>query len=113
MKNILIGLAVLVLVGGGVWFSKRSGTAETALVPGTTSYTMTQVATHNSASSCWSTINGSVYDLTNWIGKHPGGQQAILQLCGKDGSVLFNAQHGGQALQANTIETFKIGVLAQ
>lgn len=41
--------------------------------PGT--FTMAQVQAHNSASSCYSVVNGSVYDLTNWIDRHPGGKK--------------------------------------
>ena len=40
-------------------------------------FTASQVSTHNSGSSCWSIINGDVYDLTNWISQHPGGAAAI------------------------------------
>ncbi|HVM73938.1 MAG TPA: cytochrome b5-like heme/steroid binding domain-containing protein [Candidatus Paceibacterota bacterium] len=80
---------------------------------GTKSYTLAQVATHNSASSCWSAINGNVYDLTNWINQHPGGPEHILAICGIDGSSAFNAQHGGQARPAAELKNFYIGTLAQ
>lgn len=74
---------------------------------------MAQVAMHASAASCWSVIRGNVYDLTSWITKHPGGQAAILQLCGKDGTAAFVGQHGGSPQQESVLATFKIGVLAQ
>ncbi len=77
------------------------------------SYTMVQVAQHNSAQSCWTAINGNVYDVTNWIGQHPGGPEHILPLCGTDGSAAFNAQHGGQNQPAQELATFYIGALAQ
>ena len=82
-----------------------------AYPPAPTSYTLAQVSTHKSKSDCWSAINGSLYDLTSWIGQHPGGQQAIMSICGKDGSKAFNAQHGDAAKQATILFTFKIGVL--
>ncbi|WKZ28603.1 MAG: cytochrome b5-like heme/steroid binding domain-containing protein [Patescibacteria group bacterium] len=78
---------------------------------GAKTYTMAEVAAHAGAASCWSAINGSVYDLTSWIGKHPGGESAILSLCGRDGSATFNNQHGGSALQENRLASFKIGAL--
>ncbi len=81
-------------------------------VTGTT-YAMADVAAHNSGASCWTAINGGVYDVTSWIKQHPGGQQAILSLCGTDGSAAFNGQHGGQARPASELATFKIGTLAQ
>lgn len=75
------------------------------------SFTMTQVQMHNSKSDCWSAINGKIYDLTSWIGQHPGGKSAIISICGKDGSAAFNDQHGGQSRPANELDGFFIGIL--
>ena len=77
-----------------------------------TSYTLAQVALHANATSCWSAVNGGVYDLTAWIGQHPGGKQAILSICGKDGSAAFNDQHSGQRRPANELASFKIATLS-
>jgi cytochrome b involved in lipid metabolism len=72
--------------------------------------TMAQIAQHGSRSSCWSVINGSVYDLTSWIPNHPGGEQTILSLCGINGSSGYNAQHGGSNNIVRILGGFKIGV---
>ena len=74
-------------------------------------YTMEEVVKHNSKESCWSVIRGKVYDLTNWINKHPGGADKILRICGKDGTDLFVRQHGGKEKPEKILEIFKIGVL--
>lgn len=66
---------------------------------------------HNSSTSCWTVVNGSVYDLTKWINNHPGGEGAILSLCGKDGSEDFNEQHGGDGGPEKILASFKIGIL--
>lgn len=79
-------------------------------VPEVSTITSAQVATHNTRESCWSTINGNVYDLTSWVPKHPGGEKAILQLCGVNGSDKFNGKHGGAVKQAGILLGFKIGV---
>lgn len=95
---------------------KVAGTPQTTPPPAVTpgkSYTMAQVATHNSQSNCWSVVDNNVYDLTSWIGQHPGGESAILGMCGKDGSSAFHGQHGNNAKQANALVAMKIGVLAQ
>jgi cytochrome b involved in lipid metabolism len=76
-------------------------------------YTLAEVAEHNSGTSCWTAINGGVYDVTTWINQHPGGPEHILALCGTDGSAAFNGQHGGEARPAAELATFKIGMLAQ
>jgi cytochrome b involved in lipid metabolism len=74
-------------------------------------YTMEEVSKHNSKESCWTVIRGEVYDLTNWIDKHPGGADKILKICGKDGTDLFIKQHGGKEKPEKILEDFEIGVL--
>lgn len=79
-------------------------------IPATPSgYTMTEIQRHNSATSSWSAINGTAYDLTSWVNSHPGGKAAILMICGKDGSPLFNSQHGGSNKIANILARFELG----
>lgn len=73
----------------------------------------TEVAGHSSRTSCWSIINGNVYDLTSWIPKHPGGEEAILKICGKDGSSKFNGKHGKDASKIAVLSGFKIGSVPQ
>ncbi len=75
-------------------------------------YSMREVESRDSAESCWTVIDGTVYDLTDWIGQHPGGEQAIEGLCGTDGSDTFNAQHGGSAQQEQRLEDYALGELA-
>jgi cytochrome b involved in lipid metabolism len=74
-------------------------------------YTMEEVAKHNSKESCWSVIRGKVYDLTNWIDKHPGGADKILKICGKDGTDLFVKQHGGKEKPEKILGGLEIGTL--
>lgn len=66
-------------------------------------FTMAEVATHNSRASCYAAISGSVYDLTIWISQNPGGQFPILALCGKEGQVPSESE----------VASFKIGTLVQ
>jgi hypothetical protein len=74
-------------------------------------YTMAKVKENNSATSCWSVINGKVYDLTKWINSHPGGSSAIKGLCGIDGTASFTAQHRGQGSPASTLASYLLGPL--
>lgn len=74
-------------------------------------YSLAVVATHKDQTSCWTVVNGSVYDVTPWISQHPGGESAILGMCGKDASSAFNDQHSGQRRPANELAAFKIGTL--
>lgn len=63
------------------------------------SISINQVATHNQANDCWTVINGKVYDLTDYISRHPGGN-TILATCGTDGTSLFDQRQteDGQAV---------------
>ena len=76
-------------------------------------YTMAQVKAHATASSCWTAVNGKVYDVTSWISQHPGGAGAIISMCGIDGSSAFNGQHGGQRRPATELASFLLGPLTQ
>jgi cytochrome b involved in lipid metabolism len=76
-------------------------------------YTMDKVRENNSASSCWSIINGNVYDLTKWISSHPGGRSAITGICGRDGTSTFNGRHRGDGGPASVLTGYLLGPLAK
>jgi uncharacterized membrane protein len=82
----------------------------TSKVAGT--YTLADLKKHATAKSCWSAINGNVYDLTKWINRHPGGASVIKGLCGRDGTAGFNGQHGGAGRPASELAAYKIGKFA-
>ena len=79
---------------------------------GSKTFTLADVSTHASNASCWSAISGKVYDLTSWIGKHPGGDEAILAICGKDGTKLFDGEHGMDPKAKGVLPKFYLGDLA-
>ena len=81
--------------------------------PAVVTYTMSQVAQNNRSASCWSAIDGSVYNLTNWIGSHPGGSSAITSLCGVDGTASFKGKHGNQSNPAQRLAGYLLGPLAK
>lgn len=85
---------------------------DTSSEVGTTSYTLAEVATHNSASDCWLIVDGSVYNATEFIPNHPGGA-AIIKGCGKDATSLFEGQQKHQAEAQAMLETLKIGTLTE
>ena len=75
--------------------------------------TMERVKANNTASSCWTVISGNVYDLTRWIGSHPGGSGAIRSLCGTDGTAEFNSQHRGEGTPQARLAGYLLGPLAK
>ena len=90
--------------------SKSAETSKSA-APASTGYTMERVKANGTSSSCWTVINGYVYDLTKWIGSHPGGSGAITSLCGTDGTSEFLAMHRGQGKPEARLSGYALGKL--
>ena len=78
-----------------------------------TSYTLADVAKHNTRTDCWTIVNEFVYNITPYVNSHPGGSSAISKICGVNGTSIFNNIHGGSPTQANILAGYKIGVLAK
>ncbi|MFM8192371.1 MAG: cytochrome b5 domain-containing protein [Actinomycetota bacterium] len=74
---------------------------------------MEQVRANNTNSSCWTVIDGYVYDLTRWINSHPGGAGAIRSLCGVDGTASFSGQHANQSSPAQRLSMYLLGPLTK
>lgn len=129
--NKIVGIFVIsiVLVSAGLFFFQKQQNASTSQTVSSTqqtqgisseqkttdttkTYTLKDVADHADRASCWTAINGKVYDLTSFVSQHPGGPFRILSICGKDGSAEFNSQHGGQARPANELNSLYIGDLS-
>jgi cytochrome b involved in lipid metabolism len=86
--------------------------ASAVAVPGAP-YTIAKVKTQASAASCWTVISENVYDLTKWIGQHPGGEGAIKSLCGTDGTKDFLAMHRNQSKPEARLDSYLLGPLAK
>ena len=116
MKRLFACTAALLLTtplaacGGG-----KSGDGAAPAAPpasaASTTYTMADVKKHADENSCWTIVDGKVYDVTSWIGQHPGGPDRIKALCGNDATGAFNGQHGNDTTPKNRLASFQIGVL--
>ena len=47
-------------------------------------YSLAEVATHNTAEDCWLIVSQRVYQVTEYLPKHPGSAQAIIRKAGTD-----------------------------
>jgi len=52
-----------------------------------TVYTWSEVQLHTKKDDKWLVIDGQVYKITNWVGKHPGGSKVIGHYAGQDATV--------------------------
>ncbi len=103
MKNAIIGLVVLAVLGG-LGFVLLGGDDEDTSSTSQTSetetneepsdieaFTAAQVTEHATEDDCWMIINDNVYDLTSYVAEHPG-EEEILRGCGIDGTSLFTSR---------------------
>jgi cytochrome b involved in lipid metabolism len=92
-----------------------TGTTEiaSAIAPAnvSTTYTLAQVASNSTRASCWTVVDGIVYNITAYINSHPGGANSIAKICGIDGSTMFNNEHGAVSPQKNILTNYRIGTL--
>jgi len=51
-----------------------------------------EVAKHNSSSDCWLIIENKVYDVSEYLGTHPGGCGIIIQYCGTEATHAFETK---------------------
>ncbi|HET9655170.1 MAG TPA: cytochrome b5-like heme/steroid binding domain-containing protein, partial [Kineosporiaceae bacterium] len=128
---VTVGVTVLAGHSGAVsvWESKGQTGAAAAMssapavgttagvTPGATpgaqgGHTLAEVARHNTRESCWSVVEGTVYDLTPWISKHPGGPGTIAGMCGVDATGAFRGKHGAAPAPAGALTGFAIGPLS-
>jgi cytochrome b involved in lipid metabolism len=99
----------------GTYVAPKASPTATPTTKATTEpagYTMEKVRSNNSEASCWSVIDGNVYDLTKWISSHPGGKGNILSLCGKNGTAEFASKHRGDSNPQARLKGFLLGPLA-
>lgn len=54
---------------------------------------MNELNLHNKPDDCWVSVHGQVYDVTEFLQMHPGGQDKLLRFAGKDATKGFRLQH--------------------
>lgn len=56
-------------------------------------FTLSEISQFNSKENCLMAIDGKVYNLTGYFGKHPAGDKTLLFGCGKDSTAIFTEKH--------------------
>lgn len=53
-------------------------------------FTFDEVSKHNESNDCWIVMNGKVYDVSSFMDEHPGGDEVLLAVTGKDATTDFD-----------------------
>jgi len=108
-KEIIFWTVVIAFIGGIVLFvslNKNQNTldvkntenvtnntsatpTQTKPSPTPTQYLLSDVSKHSNQTSCWTIVDGTIYDITNFISSHPAGVQKILRGCGVDATSMY------------------------
>jgi len=71
-------------------------------------YTLDDVKNHDKIGDCWIIIEKKVYDITTFLGDHPGGYNVLLDVAGDDATEsFFNFDHSENAKKL--LESYFIG----
>ncbi|CAR27505.1 ZYRO0C18524p [Zygosaccharomyces rouxii] len=70
-----------------------------------------EVMLHNNVNDCWIVLNGEIYDVTSFIGKHPGGAARLLEVAGRDATAKFLQVHSQEVLDRMKNHLIYIGKL--
>mmetsp|Transcript_40939 Transcript_40939/g.76669 ORF Transcript_40939/g.76669 Transcript_40939/m.76669 type:complete len:371 (+) Transcript_40939:230-1342(+) len=68
-------------------------TPSETVVGARTDLTLHEISGHKTREDCWLIIDEKVYDVSDWISRHPGGEQILLMYAGTDATDVFKAFH--------------------
>jgi len=83
--------------------------------PAAPRFTLAEVARHDRLDDCWMAIEGSVYDLTDYIPRHPTRPEIMAPWCGTEATVGMrtkgnDSDHSARAWRM--LERYRIGELS-
>ncbi len=107
-KFLVVTLLTAIIIIGGC--GKKIAITEEQTTTPETKYTLTDVQTHNSKESCRVVLENKVYDVTDYVSLHPGGDK-ILNGCGKDITEMFQKVSAHVKITQILLNKYYIGEL--
>ncbi|NCN07587.1 hypothetical protein GW933_02730 [Candidatus Falkowbacteria bacterium] len=120
MKKItLVFLLVFVIIVGGIftvnffntWAGFNYSVDNNVNISPTINLVFSEVSAHSSPDDCYLVINSKIYDLSSYIGKHPGGRDNITDNCGSEVTGVFASIHSNFAW--DLLSSYYVGDLSQ
>lgn len=115
---VVLGMAVLLSFVLGIYFflqskQKSTSTLNNESVENPTPITEEELALHSDATNdCWILIDDTVYDVTQYAPKHPGGPEYITDFCGSNATKDFYINHPKEFLNIYLSSDTRKGVLS-
>ncbi|XP_022235990.1 cytochrome b5-like, partial [Limulus polyphemus] len=75
-------------------------------------HTLADVYEHCMPNDCWLIINDKVYDVTEFLKEHPGGEEIILEYAGRDATLPFYGT-GHSSDTVREMEKYWIGLIVE
>lgn len=73
-------------------------------------YSLSEVSEHDSYNDCWIILYDKVFDVTQFLLEHPGGEDVIMEHAGRDATISFRTVgHSVPALQS--LDEYLVGIL--
>ena len=83
---------------------------ETDLETGLEMISLEEVGRHNSREDGWMVIYDKVYDITEFLDEHPGGEEVLMEYLGYDATMAFRAV-GHSRAAVKMLEKYLLGIL--
>ncbi|KZP00038.1 hypothetical protein CALVIDRAFT_320378 [Calocera viscosa TUFC12733] len=95
-------MIIALAAGAGVYASNRlrrqaqvddAAVRQAVRLPDIPLISYQELQQHKTRESCWILVRGQVYDVTDFLNKHPGGVQIILANAGRDATAVYDTFH--------------------
>jgi len=73
-------------------------------------YGLSEVSTHCTPDDAWTVIYDKVYDVTEYLARHPGGEEVLMEYVGYDATIAFRGV-GHSKAAFRILEKYLIGIL--
>ena len=71
-----------------------------------------EVARHADRDDCWVIVGGEVFDVTEFLDRHPGGRAILFGFAGQDATTMFDALHDPEIL-TDVAAPYRLGSLGE
>lgn len=83
---------------------------------GAAAFTLAQVGAHARADDCWMAIGGEVYDITEYVERHPSEPEVLLPWCGREATEAYRTKMRTRPHSAKAdalLAQYRIGALRE